>query len=174
MQQNRLTAILAISFIALLVSCNQATTEQTSTGAPAKKEEDKKAQVVKSLYPLWEKGDWISIEKMVSADFTDHNPWVSAAGVSGRDSLIQSLKEFKEAFPTMRFDVLHTAVDGDMVFVHYHFTGSNDGPFMGMPATNKKLDYMGVDLIRVKDSVATEHWDYGDNITHLKQMGLMP
>ena len=74
----------------------------------------------------------------------------------------------------MKFEVLNTAASGDLVFVHYRFTGTNSGPLMGMPATGKKVDYTGVDLVRIKDGVATEHWDYGDNITYMKQMGLMP
>jgi predicted ester cyclase len=173
MQPNRLLAVLALFVILSFVSCDNAAKQQESTTAPVK-EENKKAEMAKSFYPLFEKGDWASIEKMISADFTDHNPWTPPAGVSGRDTAMKALKDFRTAFPNMKFEILHTAVDGDMVFVHYHFTASNDGPFMGMPATNKKLDFTGIDLLGIKDSIFTEHWDYGDNITFMKQMGQMP
>jgi predicted ester cyclase len=175
MQPNRrLAALLAVLFVIVMISCNQESKNVESAPTAADQAESKKIEVVKSFYPSLEKGDWSSIEKIMSADFADHNPWTPPSGIVGRDSVLKGMKEFRAAFPDLKFEVMHTAVDGDMVFVHYRFTGSNDGPFMGMPATNKKIDYTGVDLIRMKDTVAAEHWDYGDNVTYMKQMGLMP
>lgn len=172
MRPNRLFVILAATIIsAAMISCNQ--TAQSPATAAAKNVDSAKAALATSFYPLLEKGDWAGIEKITASDFTDHNAWVPAAGVRGRDTLIQALKSMKEGFPDMKYEILNTAVDGDMVFVHYHFTGSNNGPLMGMPATNKKVDYTGVDLIKVSDSTVTAHWDYGDNVTYMKQMGLM-
>lgn len=170
MQPNRLLAIMAVFFFLGLVSCDNA---QKETVAEPKNGENKQIQLARSFYPLFEKGDWAGIEKMISSDFTDYNPW-ALHGVKGRDSAMIAIKEFKAAFPNLKFDILHTAMDGDRIFVHYHFTASNDGPFMGMPANNRKLDYTGIDLLQVKDSIFTAHWDYGDNITFMKQMGLMP
>jgi predicted SnoaL-like aldol condensation-catalyzing enzyme len=173
MQPNRLSAMLAACLVTLIVACNQEAKQQTASDTPAKKQENKDLETIKSFYPALEKGDWATIDKISAADFVDHNPWVPPAGVVGKDSLLKALQSFKDGFPNLKYEILHTASDGDLHFVHYRFTGSNDGPMMGMPATNKKLDYMGVDLIRMKDGLVAEHWDYGDNITSMKQMGLM-
>jgi len=164
---------MAIISMSLAFSCNQAPKEEVKAATAAKDADAKKIEVVKSFYPMLEKGDWAGIERITDAGFIDHNSYTPPAGVAGRDSVMKGMKDFKEGFPNMKFDILHTAIDGDIVFVNYHFTASNDGPFMGMPATNKKADYTGVDMIRMKDTVAMEHWDYGDNITYMKQMGLM-
>jgi predicted ester cyclase len=174
MQPNKLFALAAAVLVTGIVACNQQSTASTPDAAPAEKKETKAVSVVKSFYPLLEKGDWDGISKITSSDFVDHNPWAPPGGITGRDTLIKSLKDFKESFPDMKYEILDIAENGNNVYVHYHFTGSNNGMFMGMPATNKKVDYMGVDLIEVKDSMATAHWDYGDNITFGKQMGLMP
>lgn len=134
----------------------------------------KNIETTKSFYPMWEKGDWAAMEKIVAADFKDHSPMSDPSAPFNRDTLMYYLKMNKEAFPDMKMEVLHAAGADDMVFVHYHFTGTNTGSFMGMPPTNKKVDYMGVDLLKIKDGVAIEHWDYGDNITYMRQMGMMP
>lgn len=123
---------------------------------------------------MFENGDWAGIEKICSPDFRDHSPMADPNAPFNRDTLMTYLKATKAAFPDMKIEWLHAAGSGDMVFVHYHFTGTNTGAFMGMPATNKKVDYMGVDLLKIKDGVAVEHWDYADNVTYMKQMGMMP
>jgi predicted ester cyclase len=174
MQPNKLFAFAAFILITGLISCDQEkTSPMTAPDAAKMQAEAKRQDVAKSFYPMFEKGDWAGIEKITSPDFTDYNAW-TPEGKKGRDSIMIGMKDFRNAFPDMKFEILHTAVSGDMVFVHYRFKGSNNGPLMGMPATNKKIDYTGVDLIQVPDSVATAHWDYGDNITYMKQMGLMP
>jgi steroid delta-isomerase-like uncharacterized protein len=177
MQPNKLFALCTIILVIAITACNQEKTSPaviTEAAALKTAAEAKKVDVVKSFYPALEKGDWAAIEKMVSPDFTDYGPWMPASGVKGRDTAIKMLKVIREAFPDMKYEVLHTAVNDDMVFVHYRFTGSNDGPLMGNPATNKKIDHTGVDMIQVKDSLVTAHWDYSDQVTYMKQMGLMP
>ena len=174
MKTTTLFSLLFLFSLAGIVACNQGEKKETTDAMASDDGSAKKIERVKSFYPLFEKGDWAGIEKLTSADFTDHSPWFPGGSVSSRDTLMKYLKMNKDAFPDMKIEPLHVAVDGDMVFVHYHFTGTNTAPMMGMPATNKKVDFMGVDLLRIKDSVATEHWDYGDNITYMRQMGMMP
>lgn len=173
MKLNKLLAIFFIAGVAGFISCNQDDKKEDNNKMSSDDSEAKKIELVKSFYPLFEKGDWAAIEKLVAPDLKDHSPMMTTENFN-RDSLMKYLKMNKDAFPDLKFEILHAAADGDIVFVHYHVTGTNTGPMMGMPATNKKVDYMGVDLVRVKDSVATEHWDYGDNVTYMKQMGMLP
>jgi hypothetical protein len=45
--------------------------------------------------------------------------------------------------------------------------------FMGKPASGKKIDLIGFDEIRFKNGLAVEHWGQGDDVTMMKQLGLM-
>jgi len=174
MKPNKLLVILFMSCMAGFIACNQEEKKEDNNKMASDDSEAKKIELVKSFYPLFEKSDWAAIENLVAPDFKDHNPMMTPGAPFNKDTLMKYLKMNKDAFPDMKFEILHAAADGDHVFVHYHFTGTNTGSMMGMPATNKKVDYMGVDLVRVKDSVAIEHWDYGDNVTYMKQMGMIP
>lgn len=168
-----LSSIFFLLFVSLLACKDKDKGKEEGT----KKTDDvtaKNIEVTKSFYNMFEKGDWPGIEKIVAPDMVDHSPMNPPGSPFNRDTLMKYLKMNKEAFPDMKFDVLSMAGNNDMVFVQYHFTGTNTGPMMGMPANNKKVDYTGVDLIRFKDGIASEHWDYGDNITFMKQMGMMP
>jgi predicted ester cyclase len=64
--------------------------------------------------------------------------------------------------------------EGDKVMAHVTMTGTNSGPMMGMPATNKQVSVDGIDLIMIKDGKATERWGYFDTMKFMAQMGMMP
>jgi predicted ester cyclase len=154
-------------------------TESTGTDTLAAKAEEttkKNIEMTKSFYSYFNSGDWAAVEKLIGPELTDHGPMAGPSGTSklSRDSLMKLIKMNKEAFPDMKFEVLNAAADADLVFIQYRFTGTNTGSMMGQPATNKKVDYTGVDLVRIQDGVAVEHWDYGDNVSFMKQMGMIP
>jgi predicted SnoaL-like aldol condensation-catalyzing enzyme len=168
---------LSIALVLALHACREKTSTSTAAESTATKPEDataKNIEVARSFYGLFEKEDWAAIEKIAAPDFVDHSPMMPTGSMSSRDTVMKYIKLNKEAFPDMKFDIMHVAADGDYVFVHYRFRGTNTGPMMGMKPTNAKLDYTGIDLVRMKDGIAQEHWDYGDNITYMRQIGMMP
>src|SRR6185369_11794965 len=102
MQPKRLIALLAGCVMVSIIACNQP--KETSPTATVANQDAKKTDLVKSFYPMLEKGDWGGIGKMLASDFTDHNAWVPAAGVAGRDTAISALKGMKEAFPDLKYE----------------------------------------------------------------------
>ncbi len=55
-------------------------------------------------------------------------------------------------------DVEDTALADDRIWTRVRITGTNDGEFMGMPATGKSVDFQGVDIVRINDAgKAVEH-----------------
>lgn len=134
----------------------------------------KNIEVSKAFYEMFNKSDWAGIEKIIDPKFEDHSVMFPNGMVQSRDSMMKNIKMFKEGFPDGKFEILSVAGAGDKVFIEFHYTGTNTGSMMGMPASNKKIDYKGVDLLQMKDGLATHHWDYGDNVTMMVQMGYMP
>jgi steroid delta-isomerase-like uncharacterized protein len=54
-------------------------------------------------------------------------------------------------------------------------TGTNDGPYMGMPATRRSIQLRGVSLQRYNaDGLITNLSSYYDNLTMLAQLGFFP
>lgn len=170
---------MAVSLFTLGVSCKngdkgeKGETKTTET-KPADDVVAKNMEAAKKFYADFEKADWAAIEALVEPGFTDHSSMMPPGTPFTKDTLMKYLRETKQGFPDMKLEALNMAGNGDILFVHYKFSGTNSGSYMGMPATNKKVEYMGVDLLRMKDGKAAEHWDYGDNITFMRQMGMMP
>ena len=64
---------------------------------------------------------------------------------------------------------------GDKAWARIRITGTNDGEFMGMPATGKSVDLQAVDIVRFnEEGVAAEHWGVTDSMTMMQQLGVVP
>ena len=51
---------------------------------------------------------------------------------------------------------------------------SQKAEFMGTPASGKKINVRGIDIIRFVDGKAAEHWGVTDTMTLMKQIGAIP
>jgi predicted ester cyclase len=66
-------------------------------------------------------------------------------------------------------------VDGDKVVARLRFSGTNDGEFMGMPATGKSVSVQAIDIIRLgEDGFGHEHWGVLDMMGLMQQLGAIP
>ena len=55
------------------------------------------------------------------------------------------------------------------------FTGTNDGDFMGMPATGRTVDVPAIDIFRfADDGLVHEHWGVFDALGMMQQLGVAP
>jgi steroid delta-isomerase-like uncharacterized protein len=118
------------------------------------------------------KGNYAYIDSAVSPDFVEHTP--APQYKPGIEGLKEWIPQMRQAFPDTKIEVLHVFGKGDLVALHVRQTGTNTGPMMGMPATNKAIDMRGVDVLRFKDGKAIEHWGYWEEMKMMQQLGMMP
>jgi steroid delta-isomerase-like uncharacterized protein len=118
------------------------------------------------------KGNAAAIDEYITPDFVEHT------APPGEDSTIAGLRkwvsEMHTGMPDGHVEIVNLWADGDYVIMHTRQTGTNSGPMMGMPATNKKMDVRGVDIIKIKDGKATDHWGYYEEMKMAKQLGMLP
>ena len=92
-----------------------------------------------------------------------------------KEGVVEFFKMFGAAFSDLRFDPEDVIESGDKAWARVRVTGTNDGEFMGMPATGKSIDVMAVDMIRFNDDgTAAEHWGVSDTMTMMQQLGVVP
>ena len=119
------------------------------------------------------KGDMAKAIALIPEDGVDHQglPGIDTRGPEGFKRVVET---YRAAFPDVSTTEVAMIAEGDLVMMHFHMTGTNSGPFMGMPATGKKVDIMGVDIIRCVNGKAVEHWGYMEEGKMMQQLGLMP
>ena len=83
------------------------------------------------------------------------------------------LAGFVEGFPDLQLTVEDAVGEGDLVAQRIHFAGTHTGVFQGLPPTDKKVSFSGLELNRFEDGRVVEHWFQLDALSLLQQLGLV-
>ena len=81
---------------------------------------------------------------------------------------------FLEAFPDQTLSIEDQFAEGNEVVTRWTFSGTHQGPLMGIPATGKRVELQGISIDRVEDGKVVEHWAQMDQVSLMQQLGVMP
>lgn len=109
-------------------------------------------------------------DELYAADHVYHDP--SAPLPDGPAGIKVMVEAFCAAFPDLRTTVEDVFSEGDRVALRYVSEGTNTGPFMGAPATGRRIRVTGTTIYRIADGRIAESWAVWDNVGLLQQLGL--
>jgi len=75
-----------------------------------------------------------------------------------REQTIQFDTTLVPVFPDMKLTVEDMVADGDRVIIRYIMQATQEGAWMGTPATGKKLVIKNVDICKISAGKITEVW----------------
>jgi predicted ester cyclase len=81
---------------------------------------------------------------------------------------------YATAFPDGKLEIVDLVVAGDTAVAEMVGRGTNDGPFGEIPATHRSAQLPYVNVITVREGKVVRDRLYGDQVTLLQQLGLMP
>ncbi len=109
------------------------------------------------------------IDELFAPDFVEHQ-----AGIKpDRPGVKASIQELRSAFADFHLQVEDAIANGDRVWLRLHATGTHEGPFMGVPATGRRIDVTVIDIVRIADGRLVEHWGVADRLAVAQQIGLV-
>lgn len=117
-------------------------------------------------------GNLEKLRDLVSQDVKDHDPAPNQG--PGPQGYIDFFNTMRNAFPDMKVEVETLVAAEDKVSFAYILTGTHNGDFMGVPATNKKIKARGMQISRFRDGKMVERWGSSDELGILKQIGVDP
>jgi steroid delta-isomerase-like uncharacterized protein len=131
------------------------------------------AATIRRMYDLLSAGDIDGFGDLIADDFVEHEE------TPGLEPTKEGVKQFfhmyRAAFPDLRMEPQDVLASGDKVVARARATGTNQGEFMGMPATGKSVDVQLIDIIRFgDDGLAREHWGVFDALGMMQQLGAIP
>ena len=129
-------------------------------------------ELTRRFYELVNAGEVDALMELMADDFVDHEEFPGLP--SDKHGVRQFFTMMREAFSDFRIEPHDVVVEGDRVAVRMSMTGTHDGDFMGIPASGRKIDVPGFDLVRIRDGKAVEHWGVTDNLAMMQQLGAIP
>jgi steroid delta-isomerase-like uncharacterized protein len=134
--------------------------------------QDNRAIVDRINEEAFRQGDASVADEVFSEDFVEHNPMPGMS--SDRDGFKQLIAGLHQAFPDLDVRIEDQIAEGDKVMERWVCTGTQDGEFMGIPPTGRRITVEGMDISRLEDGKIVEHWTQMDALAMMQQLGVIP
>jgi predicted ester cyclase len=143
-----------------------------ATGGPAAAAdpEANKALIRGCYEEMWNKHQPSTADRFVATNFIEHNPHLPQS-LAGRKEFVTTVLA---AFSDYHGEIQELLAEGDMVVTRMRWTGTQDGPYDGRPATGNKLVFSTADFFRIENGKIAEHWDVVDTLARAVGLGLVP
>jgi steroid delta-isomerase-like uncharacterized protein len=92
--------------------------------------------------------------------------------VVSREDIKALYQEWKTAFPDLRVEVEHEAVEGGTAMQYITMRGTHEGPFRGIEPTGNEIAVPGFHMRRVQDGKIVETASVAGMATLLSQLGV--
>ncbi len=94
-----------------------------------------------------------------------------AAVGPGREGIRQFYESFWSSFPDARVELQEVIESGDRLIVCFEIAGTQQGNFLGVPATGKPIRTHGITILRFENGKCCERWSATDFLNVLVQIG---
>ena len=124
-------------------------------------------------YELINEGDIDGFGHLMAEGFVEHEdtPGLPAT----KDGVLQFFRGYRDAFPDLRMDAEEVIASGDRTVARVKASGTQDGEFMGMPPSGRRVEVQLIDIMRFDDAgLIAEHWGVVDMLSMLQQLGAVP
>jgi steroid delta-isomerase-like uncharacterized protein len=143
--------------------------------APALADANEEANMARNLQFYQEvvnAGDLDRINDFIAEDYVEHESFPGLP--QSREGVKQFFDMMRTAFPDVHFDVEFMLADGEKVVSYITMTGTHKGEFMGMAPSGKAFSIESIDIVRIVDGKAVEHWGVTDVMGMMQQLGAVP
>jgi steroid delta-isomerase-like uncharacterized protein len=135
-------------------------------------ESENRAVVQRFLEEVINQGRLEQADEIVAEDFVELDPLPGQR--QGREGLKEVIGMLRAAFPDMHWVVEEMIAEGEKVVTRFTWTGTQQGTFMGIPATGRNVVVKGVVIDRIVGGMMTDSRILMDTIGMMQQLGAMP
>jgi len=112
-------------------------------------------------------------DELLADEFVDHEE-LPGDLPQDKNGVKQFFAMLRSAFPDMRMEVEDLIAEGDKVVARIALTATQRGEFMGVPPSGRGVDVQVIDVLRIRDGQAIEHWGIIDGMALMQQLGAIP
>lgn len=107
-------------------------------------------------------------DRYIAPNFIEHNPRL-AQGLAGKKQFVAAVLA---GFSDYHGEIEDIIAEGDRLVARIEWTGTQDGPFLGLPPSGHKLRFATADFFRIENGKLAEHWDVVDSLPRALALGL--
>ena len=115
--------------------------------------------------------DWSAETAIRTPDFTA--VLSGAPGPLNAEAWNGFMQAFTTAFPDSKITIDECIAEGNLVATRWSLTGTHQAEFQGIPATGRSIQFHGLEFNRVEGDQFAEHWSMFDNVSLLRQLGVL-
>ena len=119
-------------------------------------DDDMRAAVRRFFDEVWNKGNVEEAAAFLAPDFVSHNSF--DVQIMGPRQYGDAVTGLRAAFPDFRTTLEDVLVDGDRVVVRGTDRGTQQGDFMGIPASGRPMTLTWIEIFRMEDGMAAVGW----------------
>src|SRR5512134_1762443 len=128
--------------------------------------------IVRRNYETADKNDLTAFSEQLAPDVAVHLPGMP--GPLNRAALLQMMSVMFSGLTERQHVFEDQIAEGDKVVTRLTLHAVHTGEFQGMPATGKQIAVTQIAIHRIRDGKIAEVWVSSDDISMMKQLGLMP
>jgi steroid delta-isomerase-like uncharacterized protein len=120
-------------------------------------QEQNKTIVARFNKEFIEQGNMQAFNDIIADDFINQT---APPGVpNGPEGVIYFFNHFlKPSFPDLKVVIHDQLAEGDKVTTRKSFYATHKADFLGVPASNKEVEFSVIDILRLRDGKFIEHW----------------
>jgi steroid delta-isomerase-like uncharacterized protein len=115
-------------------------------------------------------GKFDLFKEAVAIENIDHDP--ARGQVPGPEGYRAFFCGLRAAFPDLSVALETMVADEDSIAIAYTLSGTQQGAFMGVAPTGRKMKVRGVQISKFKDGKMVERWGSSDELGLLQQLGV--
>ena len=115
--------------------------------------------------------DYSGVRALSTEETVCHFPDGTIRGV---DDIVAYFENAFVAIPDRRLEILVAVETGDDVITRWRMTGTQDGPFGGLPGTGRPLRVEGFEHFVMRDGKMVSSVVITDQLAFARQIGLVP
>lgn len=116
---------------------------------------------------VFEANDPAAMDDLANEDFTPHT---FGPMPPGREPMRQAQARVHAALSDVEFRIDDVIAEADEVAVRLTASGTQTGPFMGMPPSGRRYSIPEIHIFRIRDGKVSEHWHAFDSASLMAQL----
>jgi steroid delta-isomerase-like uncharacterized protein len=140
--------------------------------APASSLEERNKELIRRMHvELIEERHLDRVDEFFAPNFVSHNqPPGLAPGVDG---VRRFFSLFADALPDLTVTIDVELAERDLVALRTTTRGTHRATLLGIPASGRRLEIDGTDIVRIEGDRIVEHWGLTNTVGLIQQVGRM-